>query len=85
MSQPTAARFPDLFGACVSISGIVDFEEFFAQTTAWMAAISAREYGNPATEAELLRKLSPMQMDCNRIGGVRREFDCELTAPIGSS
>jgi hypothetical protein len=38
----------------------VNFATFFANTEPWMAAISTVEYGNPATEADLLRRLSPL-------------------------
>jgi dipeptidyl aminopeptidase/acylaminoacyl peptidase len=44
----------------VNLFGVVNFESFFKHTEPWMAAISTVEYGNPATEAELLRRLSPL-------------------------
>src|SRR5262249_49739002 len=34
---------------------------FFAGTEPWMAAISRVEYGDPATQGELLRRLSPIR------------------------
>jgi hypothetical protein len=33
---------------------------FFAQSTPWMGAISGGEYGDPKTQADLLRRLSPI-------------------------
>lgn len=53
-------EFPDLFAAGANLFGIVNFETFFKNTQPWMAAISKVEYGNPETEAEMLRKLSPI-------------------------
>jgi dipeptidyl aminopeptidase/acylaminoacyl peptidase len=53
-------QYPDLFAAGADLFGIVNFETFFKNTQPWMAAISKIEYGNPETEADLLRKLSPI-------------------------
>ena len=53
-------EFPDLFAAGVNLFGMVNFETFFAHTEPWMAAISGTEYGDPDTELELLRRLSPI-------------------------
>ncbi|MEG2941809.1 MAG: prolyl oligopeptidase family serine peptidase, partial [Thermomonas sp.] len=36
------------------------FETFFAQSTPWMGAISTGEYGDPKTQLQLLRDLSPI-------------------------
>ncbi len=52
--------FPDLFAAGVNLFGMVNFETFFANTEPWMAAISGTEYGDPVTQQELLRQLSPI-------------------------
>ncbi|HKO00826.1 MAG TPA: prolyl oligopeptidase family serine peptidase, partial [Thermoanaerobaculia bacterium] len=38
----------------------VNFETFFKHTEPWMAAISTKEYGDPVTEAAMLRDLSPI-------------------------
>jgi dipeptidyl aminopeptidase/acylaminoacyl peptidase len=51
---------PDVFAAGVNLFGIVNFETFFAQSTPWMGAISSGEYGDPKTQADLLRRLSPI-------------------------
>jgi dipeptidyl aminopeptidase/acylaminoacyl peptidase len=53
-------EYPDLFAAGANLFGIVNFETFFKHTQPWMAAISKIEYGNPETEAEMLRRLSPI-------------------------
>jgi len=54
------AEYPDLFAAGANLFGVVNFETFFKHTEPWMAAISTIEYGDPATEADLLRRLSPI-------------------------
>jgi dipeptidyl aminopeptidase/acylaminoacyl peptidase len=53
-------HYPEMFGAGANLFGVVNFETFFANTEPWMAAISTIEYGNPATEADLLKRLSPI-------------------------
>ena len=53
-------EYPNLFAAGANLFGVVNFETFFKHTQPWMAAISKIEYGNPETEAEMLRKLSPI-------------------------
>ena len=60
MTMAGLTEFPDLFAAGADLFGIVNFETFFAHTEPWMAAISTVEYGDPATQAELLRSLSPI-------------------------
>ncbi|MEM1248186.1 MAG: S9 family peptidase [Acidobacteriota bacterium] len=52
--------YPDLFAAGVNLFGMVNFETFFANTEPWMAAISGTEYGDPKTQKDLLKKLSPI-------------------------
>jgi dipeptidyl aminopeptidase/acylaminoacyl peptidase len=54
------ADYPDRFAAGANLFGVVNFETFFANTEPWMAAISTVEYGDPRTEADLLRRLSPI-------------------------
>ncbi|MFY2763129.1 prolyl oligopeptidase family serine peptidase [Arenimonas sp. MALMAid1274] len=51
---------PDLFAAGANLFGMVNFETFFAQSTPWMGAISTGEYGDPKTQRQLLRDLSPI-------------------------
>jgi len=53
-------EYPEMFAAGANLFGIVNFETFFANTEPWMAAISTVEYGDPATEPELLQQLSPI-------------------------
>lgn len=53
-------EYPELFAAGANLFGIVNFETFFANTEPWMAAISTVEYGDPATERDLLERLSPI-------------------------
>jgi dipeptidyl aminopeptidase/acylaminoacyl peptidase len=60
MTMAGLAWYPEMFAAGANLFGVVNFETFFANTEPWMAAISTLEYGDPATEAELLRELSPI-------------------------
>lgn len=53
-------EFPSMFAAGVNLFGMVNFESFFRETEPWMAAISTTEYGDPVTEADMLRDLSPL-------------------------
>jgi dipeptidyl aminopeptidase/acylaminoacyl peptidase len=52
--------FPDTFAAGANLFGIVNFETFFSHTQPWMAAISTIEYGDPKTQPDLIRRLSPI-------------------------
>lgn len=60
MTMAGLAWYPDLFAAGANLFGVVNFETFFAQTEPWMAAVSKIEYGDPATQGDLLRELSPI-------------------------
>jgi dipeptidyl aminopeptidase/acylaminoacyl peptidase len=53
-------EYPDLFAAGADLYGVVNFETFFKNTQPWMAAISKIEYGDPDTQLEMLRRLSPI-------------------------
>jgi len=53
-------EYPELFDAGADEYGVVNFETFFKHTEPWMAAISKTEYGDPDTQADLLRRLSPI-------------------------
>ena len=53
-------EYPDLLAAGANLFGVVNFETFFKHTQPWMAAISKIEYGDPDTQAEMLRRLSPI-------------------------
>ena len=52
--------YPQTFAAGADLFGIVNFETFFAQSTPWMGAVSSGEYGDPKTQADLLKQLSPI-------------------------
>ena len=67
MTMAGLAEYPELFAAGANLFGVVNFETFFEHTEPWMAAISTVEYGDPRTQAELLRRLSPI----HRVGRVR--------------
>lgn len=53
-------EYPDMFAAGANLFGVVNFDTFFKHTQPWMAAISTVEYGDPATQAEMLKSLSPI-------------------------
>ena len=53
-------EYPDMFAAAANLFGVVNFETFFKHTQPWMAAISTKEYGDPATQADMLKALSPI-------------------------
>jgi dipeptidyl aminopeptidase/acylaminoacyl peptidase len=61
MTLSGLAEYPELFAAGVNLYGQVNFETFFAGTEPWMAAISKVEYGDPVTQGDLLRRLSPIR------------------------
>ena len=54
------AEYPQLFAAGADLFGVVNFETFFQHTESWMAAGSKAEYGDPETQLDLLRQLSPI-------------------------
>ena len=60
MTMAGLTEFPDMFAAGANLFGIVNFETFFQHTQPWMAAISTVEYGDPVTQAAMLRSLSPI-------------------------
>ena len=60
MTMAGLTEYPQLFAAGADLYGIVNFETFFAHTEPWMAAISKVEYGDPDTQKDLLRSLSPI-------------------------
>ncbi len=61
MVMAGVTEYPDMFAAHgANLFGVVNFDTFFKNTQPWMAAISTVEYGNPATEAEMLKSLSPI-------------------------
>jgi dipeptidyl aminopeptidase/acylaminoacyl peptidase len=60
MTMAGLTEYPDMFAAGVDQFGIVNFMTFFQHTEPWMAAISTIEYGDPATQKEMLDRLSPI-------------------------
>ena len=60
MTMAGLAAYPDLLAAGANLFGIVNFATFFRNTEPWMAAISKTEYGDPETQADVLRDLSPI-------------------------
>ena len=60
MTMAGLTEYPDLFAAGANLYGIFNFETFFKHTEPWMATISKVEYGDPDTQADLLRSLSPI-------------------------
>jgi dipeptidyl aminopeptidase/acylaminoacyl peptidase len=60
MTMAGVTEFPDLFAAGANLFGIVNFATFFKHSEPWMAAVSTVEYGDPATQADLLARLSPI-------------------------
>lgn len=60
MTMAGLGDYPELFAAGANLFGVVNFETFFKHTEPWMAAISTIEYGDPATQSDLLRRLSPI-------------------------
>jgi dipeptidyl aminopeptidase/acylaminoacyl peptidase len=75
MTMVGLTEYPELFAAGVNLFGMVNFFTFFQHTQPWMAAISTIEYGDPATQKDLLEKLSPARQarsDSRRHDGAAR-------------
>ncbi|MEO8054299.1 MAG: S9 family peptidase [Acidobacteriota bacterium] len=60
MTMAGLVDYPDMFAAGADLFGVVNFKTFFKHTEGWMAAISKVEYGDPATEGDMLDRLSPL-------------------------
>ena len=60
MVMAGVTEYPDLFAAGADLFGVVNFETFFAKSEPWMAVVSRSEYGDPATQLEMLRSISPI-------------------------
>jgi dipeptidyl aminopeptidase/acylaminoacyl peptidase len=79
-------RWPELFAAGVSLAGMSDLRTFFAGTEPWMAAASVTEYGDPATEADLLASLSPLPaLDRVSAPVLLVHGDRDTNVPVGES
>lgn len=53
-------EFPDLFAAGASVSAFASFETFFKNAAPLVASALRMEYGDPETDAEMLKSLSPI-------------------------
>lgn len=53
-------EYPELFAAGVDLFGVANFETFFERTGPYRRQHRASEYGDPDTERELLRSISPI-------------------------
>jgi dipeptidyl aminopeptidase/acylaminoacyl peptidase len=60
MVMAGVTEFPKMFAGGANLFGIVNFDTFFKHTQPWMAAISTVEYGDPVTQADMLKRLSPI-------------------------
>lgn len=60
LTQAALVWHPELFAVGMSVCGMSDFENFYADTEPWIAAAAVAEYGDPVTDAALLRDLSPL-------------------------
>lgn len=60
MVMAGVTEYPDMFAGGANLFGVVNFETFFKHSEPWMGAISTIEYGDPATQAAMLRSLSPI-------------------------
>ncbi|MEJ3652867.1 prolyl oligopeptidase family serine peptidase [Actinomycetes bacterium KLBMP 9759] len=54
------ATFPERFAVGVDVCGMSDLDSFFAHTEPWIAIPATTKYGDPDTDAALLRELSPL-------------------------
>jgi len=52
-------HFPDLFQVAIDVCGMYDLVGFYQRTEPWIAASAVTKYGDPDTDADLLRMLSP--------------------------
>jgi dipeptidyl aminopeptidase/acylaminoacyl peptidase len=52
---------PDTFAAGIDIAGMSDLLTFFRDTEPWIARAAVTKYGDPARDASLLARLSPLR------------------------
>jgi dipeptidyl aminopeptidase/acylaminoacyl peptidase len=52
--------YPDLFAVGIDVCGMSDFATFYEHTEPWIASAAVSKYGDPVTDADLLRDLSPI-------------------------
>ena len=68
------------------MAGMSDLRTFFSDTEPWMAAASVTEYGDPATEADLLASLSPLpRLDAVTAPVLLVHGDRDTNVPVGES
>jgi len=60
LTLASLTAYPDDFAAGADLYGIVNFLTFFENTEPWIAEISKAEYGDPATQSDVLREYSPL-------------------------
>ena len=60
MVLAAVTRYPDLWAAGVEFFGIANWISFFERTGPWRRKLRAVEYGDPDTEADFLREISPI-------------------------
>jgi dipeptidyl aminopeptidase/acylaminoacyl peptidase len=60
MVMAGVTEYPEMFAAGADLFGVINFDTFFKNTQPWMAAISTVEYGDPATQPQMLYDLSPI-------------------------
>ncbi len=60
LTNAAVSFFPELFAAGVCYFGLVDFETYFSHQVPWKARLLVTEYGDPATELDMLQSLSPI-------------------------
>jgi dipeptidyl aminopeptidase/acylaminoacyl peptidase len=79
-------RWPELFRSGSSHAGMSELASFFAETEPWMAAASVTEYGDPRTDAALLRSLSPLhQMRLGMAPTLLVHGEQDTNVPVGES
>lgn len=52
--------YPDMFAVGIDVCGMSNFATFYQHTEPWIASAAVSKYGDPVTDAELLRDLSPI-------------------------
>ena len=68
MVLAAVTAYPDLWAAGVEFFGIANWITFFERTGPWRRKLRAVEYGDPETEGDFLREISPIN-HVDRIGG----------------
>ena len=61
----TLIRHGDLFRAGIDVCGMSNLLSFFAESEPWIAEAAVTKYGDPVTDSDLLRALSPIHHATN--------------------